>query len=94
VVCRGRPAGHAPRWDAWLLGPDRARPCAGSEAEAAPLPGGRAVRCSWPRGGRAGLPARAGWRGRTLLTSVHMQSLGSQVAFQTMVSIATLSLNF
>jgi hypothetical protein len=56
---RGRAAGHAPRRDARVLGPDRARPCAGSEAEAAPLLGGRAVLCSCPRGGRAGLPARA-----------------------------------
>jgi hypothetical protein len=37
---RGRAAGHAPRRDARVLGPDRARPCAGSEAEAAPLPRG------------------------------------------------------
>lgn len=35
-ACRGQPTGHAPRWDAWVLvlGPDRARPCARSEAEA------------------------------------------------------------
>jgi hypothetical protein len=78
---RGRAAGHAPRRDARVLGPDHACPCAGSEAEAAPLPGGRAVLCSCPRGGRAGLPARAGWRGRILLTSVHMQSLGSPSRF-------------
>ncbi|KAL5655256.1 hypothetical protein ACJX0J_034575, partial [Zea mays] len=130
---RGRAAGHAPRRDARVLGPDRARPCAGSEAEAAPLPGGPSRSQPWsharggpPRpGGRARVApgctgagarprpplrqirgrgralarrqsssllvptrrpsgpacAHAGWRGRTLLTSVHMQSLGSPSRF-------------
>uniref|UniRef100_A0A804PBF9 Uncharacterized protein n=1 Tax=Zea mays TaxID=4577 RepID=A0A804PBF9_MAIZE len=130
---RGRAAGHAPRRDARVLGPDRARPCAGSEAEAAPLPRGPPRSQPWSRarggpprlGGRARAApgctgagarprpplrrirgrgralarrqsssllvptrrpsgpacARAGWRGRTLLTSVHMQSLGSPSRF-------------
>jgi hypothetical protein len=130
---RGRAAGHAPRRDARVLGPDRACPCAGYEAEAAPLPGGPSRSQPWSRarggpprpGGRARATpgctgagarprpplrrirgrgralarrqsssllvptrrpsgpacARAGWRGRTLLTSVHMQSLGSPSRF-------------
>jgi hypothetical protein len=52
---RGRAAGHAPRRDARVLGPDRARPCAGSEAEAAPLPGGPPRSQPWSRA-RGGPP--------------------------------------
>jgi hypothetical protein len=59
---RGRAAGHAPRRDARVLGPDRARPCAGSEAEAAPLPGGPPRSQPWSRA-RGGTP-RPGGRAR------------------------------
>jgi hypothetical protein len=59
---RGRVAGHAPRRDAWVLGPDRARPCAGSEAEATPLPGGPPRSQPWSRA--RGGPPRPGGRAR------------------------------
>jgi hypothetical protein len=59
---RGRAAGHAPRRDARVLGPDRARPCTGSEAEAAPLPGGPPRSQPWSRA--RGGPPRPGGRAR------------------------------
>jgi hypothetical protein len=59
---RGRAVGYAPRRDARVLGPDRARPCAGSEAEAAPLLGGPPRSQPWSRA--RGGPPRSGGRAR------------------------------
>ncbi|XP_023155927.1 serine/arginine repetitive matrix protein 1 [Zea mays] len=63
---RGRAAGHAPRRDARVLGPDRARPCAGSEAEAAPLPGGPPRSQPWSRA-RGGTPRPGGRYGNAVV---------------------------